>query len=800
MKSIIEAVKEKELLKRQYEIRIRRINGPNKLDNVNEDKKDYDGNIEKNELEQGNKQRPKSSATTVMFYSNKNKNVKDKVDIFDNIKGRPLTSNKDIYKNQLQLKENLANINKQNVNNKNIIRPKSGLYNNQIKNFELSIGGSQLSKIAENSSLVNSNRIDFINIPFDEYISNDIYDENKFFEKVYREGGNYFQNKAKERHKEIISNRKKIKNIVYSLLDITDLCFNYKNAHNTKLVDIEEWNKIINNFLNNKPIIQKKEKPKPKIEEDLDNSTFNLYNPLKEEEIKEYGKYEYDELKNFINFLGDKYDPLKNSLFVKKCKLGQDKLDINDVMGEADIQIIYEEAIKAGKQITIDEDDDKNDSENHKNKIRYKATKEEQELLEPYKEKYPSNLIFTNLISESIKFSFNKDPKTFKPKDNTSKVIEEEINIPPQAEIIETEGSVRKNIIGENEKNEKSKISEDNKNEHSEEEKIINIKDLIESIPIRISFLGVQKTEKKTRAKNLEKRYPGLKIYNIADFQKNLEENNKNVNDENIIDLLIIKIRQDFHFKNKDDIKKEIIKKRETIMNLNNEIEKLKEEQEKKTKFNVAKDVQNIQQQIDKINNEGIIGFILIGIPNNISQVKIMEKKLMEFTQPCEKGMNKYNYINDKLLFICDQPQKEIKDIEFIDLSLNKIIHFESNKEVIFQKIDNRKKDPVKGDIYQMNLFPPKDKKILARLEDILKPTHEEIEDDIVKDINNYELIEEFYKNFNINCTNFTGYIINENLNTITNYKNYLQLLEQNQLELDNKIYIKRNRRYFNYI
>ena len=223
-------------------------------------------------------------------------------------------------------------------------------------------------------------------------------------------------------------------------------------------------------------------------------------------------------------------------------------------------------------------------------------------------------------------------------------------------------------------------------------------------------------------------------------------------------------------------------------MNLNNEIEKLKEEQEKKIKFNVAKDVQNLQQQIDKMNNEGIIGFILIGIPNNISQLKIMEKKLMEFTQPCEKGISKFNDINDKLLFICDQPQKEIKDIEFIDLSLNKIIHFESNKEVIFQKIDNRKKDPVKGDIYQMNLFPPKDKKILARLEDILKPTHEEIEEDIIKDINNYELIEEFYKDFNINCTNFTGYIINENLNTITNYKNYLQLLEQNQIELDNRI------------
>ena len=786
MKSIIEAVKEKEILRKQYEIRIRRINGPNKLDNIIEDKKDEEINMEKEE-EKG-KERPKSSATTVMFYSNRNKSAKDKINISG--KKRPLTSKPNTFRNKSDLPKKSEGGNKPNIDNQKISKQKLGMVNNMINNFEEIIGGSQLSKIQENSSLINSNRKEY-NIPFDEYVSNDVYDENKFFEKVFREGGNYFQNKAKERHKEIAYNRKIIKNVVYSLLDITDLCFDYKNTHNTKLVDIEEWNKMINNFLNNKPIIPKKEKPKPKIEEDLDNSNFNLYNPIKEEEIKEYGQYEYNELKNFIYFTGEKYDPEKNSLFVKKCKLGQDKLDINDVMGEEDIKILYEEAMKAGRKITID-DDDKDDSENNntnnKNKIRYKANKEEEELLAPYKEKYPSNLIFTGLIFESIKFSYDKDPKTFKPKDNTSKVIEEEINIPPQTEIIETEGSVKKNVGGD----EKSKISDENKNEHInsiiEEEKIINIKDLIQSIPIRISFLGVQKTEKKTRAKNLEKTYPGLKIYNITDLKKNLEESNKNITDSNIIDLLISKIREDFHFRDKEEIKKDIIKKRENINSLNSEIEKLKDEQEKKIKINIAKDVQNLQQQIDKKVNDAIIGFILIGIPENISQLKIMEKKMTDFTQPCERSKDTYNLINENLLSICDQPQKESKDIEYIDLTLNKIVHFESNKDVIFQKIDNRKRDPVKGDIYQMNLFPPKDKRILARLEDIVKPTHEEIEEDIKKDINNYELIEEFYKNFNVKCNNFVGYIINENINSINNYRNYLQLLEQNQIELNNKI------------
>ena len=785
MKSIIEAVKEKEKLKRQYEIRMRRLKGSNNLDEKDEDKKAHEIMTDNNLEEE--KQRPKSSATTIKFYNNRNKNSnKENINIFDKPKTRPLTA-KNAIMNKIDLKKPLS---KEEIKQNTTIKPKSGLNPKPLNNFEISIGGSQLSKIAENSSALNSNRKEYNNIPFDEYISNDVYDENKFFEKVYRESGNYFKNKAKDRQKEIIYNRKNIQKIVYSLLDITDLCYNYKYSHNTKLVDSKEWNKIINNFLNEKPIIEKKEKPKPKIEEFLDNSTFNLYNPLKEEELKEFGEYEYDELKNYIYFIGDKYDPTKNSLFVKKCKLGNDKLNINDVMGEEDINIMIEEAKKAGKQITID-DDEKDDSENnHKNRIRYKPSKEEEEILEPYKEKYPYNLIFTNLIYESIKFSYDKDPKTFKPKDNCStKVIEEEINIPPQAEIIDTEGSIRKNA---NKENEKSKISEENKNEHNntilEEEKIVDIKELIESIPIRLSFLGVQKTEKKTRAKNLEKKFPGLKIYKLSEFKKNLEENNKIINDENIIDLLINKIREDFSYKNKEDIKKEIIKKREDIKNLNNEIEKLKEEQEKKIKINITKDLQNIQQQIDKINNEAIIGFILIGIPENISQLKIMEKKIMEFTQPCEKGMETYDLINEQLLFICDQPQKESKKEEIKNLTLNKIVHFESNKDVIFQKIDNRKRDPVKGDIYQMNLFPPKDKRLLARLEDILKPTHEEIENDIIKDTKNYELIEQFYKNFNVKCTNFTGYIKIENLSEITNLRNYQQLLEQNQNELDNRI------------
>ena len=765
MKSIIDAVKEKEKMRKQYEIRMKRINGNGNLKEIKENNKE---NTNQDFFLEESKKRPQSSATTFMFFGNKNKGetISDEKNISSKSNIRPFTAKFGM----LNKKSNIKNL-----------RPKSG-FHEQI-NIKQDDENEPLSQIRENGSLINIKKESYL----DENIDNEIFDEEKYFDDIDKETGDYFKRKTEKRHKEILYNRKIIKDTVNSLIDIVDLCFDYKNEHNKKLVDEEEWNIIISNFISGNPLIIRKEKPKPKIEEDLDNTSYNAYSPIKEEDQKDFGQFEYDELKNFIHFIGDKYDPEKNNLFVKKCKLGQEKFDINDIMNQDEIITLYEEAKKAGR-IALDEEDEKNEFSNH-NKIRYLPSKEEAEILEPFKDKYPSNYIFTNLITESIKYSYDKDPKTFVPKDIfNSKVIEEEILIPQT----ETEGSQKKNIIIENDRNGISKISEENKNENnksnSEEEKIVNMKELMESIPIRISFLGVQKTEKKTRAKNMETKYQGLKVYNINDFKKTLEQNNMDINDDNIIDLFMKKIREDFPFKNIEDIKKEINKKREDIKNMNNEIEKLKEEQEKKGKFNITKDIQNLQQQIDKINNESIKGFILIGIPENISQLKLIEKKIMDFTQPCERDISVFDNIYENLTLICDQPHKEKSIDKDFTLSLNKIIHFESNKEVIFKKIDNRKKDPVKGDIYQMDLFPPKDKKILARLEDIIHPTHEEIESEILNDDNNYESIEDFYSNLDVKCINFKGYIINDNLNEIGNYKNYMQVLEQNALELDNKM------------
>ena len=80
-----------------------------------------------------------------------------------------------------------------------------------------------------------------------EYLLNEnvIFDEKMFFDDLDKENINYFKIKAEKRHKEILYNRHIIKNTVNSLLDIVDLCFDYKIENNKKLVEMDEWNKIL---------------------------------------------------------------------------------------------------------------------------------------------------------------------------------------------------------------------------------------------------------------------------------------------------------------------------------------------------------------------------------------------------------------------------------------------------------------------------------------------------------------------------------------------------------------------------
>ena len=236
MKSIIDAVKEKEKMRRQFNNRMKRLRGIEESNEIKEDNKEFSND---DFLLEQNKKRPQSSATTFMFFNNKNKSNKTSTLISNSpkSKNRPITARINMHSN------------KNNIKNK--IRPKSGFYTTPINKIE----DKTINKTDEFGTLTNINK-EYL---FNEYTN--FYEKN-FFDDLDKENFNFFKMKTEKRHKEILYNRKIIKKTVNSLLDIVDLCFEYKNEHNKKLVEMDEWDKIISKFISGNLIITKKEAPK----------------------------------------------------------------------------------------------------------------------------------------------------------------------------------------------------------------------------------------------------------------------------------------------------------------------------------------------------------------------------------------------------------------------------------------------------------------------------------------------------------------------------------------------------------
>ena len=650
MKSIIEEVKQKEKSKKQYETRLKRIQTPKTKICI------PDKISEKNTQEVTLKtKRPQTSSTTVRFMSaNKKGNKSYTTTNFytdNNFK-------KNCIKENILEKVNLGDVKKE-----------------------------------------------------EKYVDDTgIYNEKLFFEEMNNLNRNVFSMQAERRKEKYIKNRKNIKNVVYSLIDITNLCYELGKDKQNELVDINEWNKIISNFINNEINVKEKGEEKNKTQKIVSNINFDLYNKINTTELTNYGQYEYDELKNYINSWGKKYNSKLNNIFTTKLKLGQNKINIKDIIEEE----------------TKDKPNVENSNEDDKKK--YKASKEELELLEPFKEKMPQDLIFTNLISEVIKFSYDKDPKTYIPNDPKiiSKIEEENVEkIIQHSEVVDNENNQKK-VIGDTngtplpQASSKNKLNNEIKQPETNPIVEHSFKEILKNIPIKLSFLGLKNICIKN-ANNLIGKFSNLKVYCLGDIISDLREKHKIINepinevglkrfeieklkkrnnllfeeiknytkliknennlneDEILLELLIQKIKEDFKFKEKEEIVKSIKEKRDLISNINIE----RQELEKKSKPpNVnAKDL----KKLDEMTVEAMRGFIIIDFPKTMAQIQLMEKKLMNFVQPCEKNKTIEEVLQTKLLSICDKNQYifKINMTGENELTFDKIILFESEKSNI---------------------------------------------------------------------------------------------------------------------
>ena len=184
--------------------------------------------------------------------------------------------------------------------------------------------------------------------------------------------------------------------MVSSIIDMTEVYYDYQQNNEKELIDIKKWNEVIDKFIHNKPVVKRKKKKKVLTEEEIGNLNFDLNSPMDEEYSINNTEYEISEMKNYAYRVSDEYGRNKNNLFFKKMNLKEENIEINDVMGE-EIQILLDKAKVEGRDIR-DEDDE--EEFRRTGKIRYYPTREE-ELLQPYRnEIYEYN--FFNWVNDVI--------------------------------------------------------------------------------------------------------------------------------------------------------------------------------------------------------------------------------------------------------------------------------------------------------------------------------------------------------------------------------------------------------------
>ena len=167
-------------------------------------------------------------------------------------------------------------------------------------------------------------------------------------------------------------------------------------------------------------------------------------------------------MKNYLLNIGNKYDKNKNCLYVKKLGLKATNLEINDIMGN-EIQLLFDKAEAEGKDAKDEEDEDEIKKTGI---VKYRPSKTEEEIIQPGDKIF--NLLpeyhFTNFISEIIKFVYDKDKEKNKE-------------------------------IKDNNNNEEENKNEINNNNIEENDKDVLFKDILNSIPIKMSIIGLLNTE-----------------------------------------------------------------------------------------------------------------------------------------------------------------------------------------------------------------------------------------------------------------------------------------------------------------
>ena len=223
----------------------------------------------------------------------------------------------------------------------------------------------------------------------------------------------------------------------------------------------------------------------------------------------------------------------------------------------------------------------------------------------------------------------------------------------------------------------------------------------------------------------------------------------KDLTDEAKIHIFIEQIKKDFPLK-EGDIYEDIAKRNLRKQTIEQDLERLKEECEKKKKYGTKeiKEQQLLEKELEDLTKEGYNGFILVDFPNNYNQYIKFENIMTGFIQQIDKEENIRDKYLDLLTFSIDKPYSNISNLcpevmnylgygnkNLFKSFFNNYIWLEINEEQTLKRVNDRLIDENTNIIYHKEFDPPpqNDKKLLERLQPVTEPSIDNIKNELKK-------------------------------------------------------------------
>ena len=549
-----------------------------------------------------------------------------------------------------------------------------------------------------------------------------------------------------------------INKIVLLIIDMAMEIFFYREDKQTDIIDIENYTKFLELFINNKPMRERVDYEARIIKEkNLDDIEVNA-DKLKLTEIEQDLKEDY---KNYVGFwnsdiiLERRFKGMKIDIKLLKNYLPNDYEPTETEIEDLTLPIFKEDNFLFGDVIM----------ELLDNKFQEKNVINEEGKWDYINYKFALiGLPFCgkNFIAEEIKKKY-PNLKTY----SVNNILRNYCN-------------EYKTISEPLENNPKFKSMKPNQIEQLKQEKENKLKEFEPKLKLIQPYLDLINS-KNNNEENKDKN------------ENENEENNSLIipSDEILLNILIYNVENDFPKLTEEEQKNEIIKSQNTIMNLSKQIENLEKQIQESKKPN-PKDEQNLanlEKEIEKEKNNTVKGFILVDFPSNIKQCTMLEHYLNGYVDVTNLPKSQKMKNIEKVNSLIDFNYQPAENNKIKKAGIDFIINIIAKEELVNNRFDKKKYDPLNDKIYseyELNQeITMKDKKLQDRLEDnIPYYTQEHFEYYKNQYNENSSKIDTFYSQFGIlkNAKFESNLIINLELNEKDINRTYQEItLEDNK-------------------